>query len=141
MLDLNKKLENIIFVAPGGSHSLGLRQDGNVVAWVALTNTGRVIAWGCDRFGQSTVPASLGDVVMITAGRYHNLALRSNGTVFAWGNNKFGQCEVPDELVNAVNVSAGDYHSIALKSDGSVVVWGASGVEATRVRPKARSQM
>ena len=116
-------IENVIFVAPGGFHCLGLQQNGNVVAWgsnaegqsdvpvnvhgitaisaghrhsLALTNSGRVMAWGSNRYGQASVPDSLGDVVMITAGRNHNVALRSNGTVYAWGNNKFGQCSVPD---------------------------------------------
>ncbi len=149
--DSDKKIDNVIFVAPGGFHCLGLQQNGSVLAWgcnaygqsdvpvnlnritaisagrchsLALTHEGRVLAWGCNRFGQTAVPDVPGDVVMITSGRNHNLALRSNGTVFAWGQNKFGQCSVPADLVNAVKVSAGEYYSVALKSDGSVVMWG-----------------
>jgi alpha-tubulin suppressor-like RCC1 family protein len=72
---------------------------------LALTSTGRVLAWGYNFFGQlgdglntdSNVPVFVDmpqgvKVKAITAGQYHNLALASNGTaVFAWGRNEFGQ--------------------------------------------------
>jgi alpha-tubulin suppressor-like RCC1 family protein len=44
-----------------------------------------VIAWGESRYGQSTVPADLSNVVSVAAGYYHSLALTSDGRVVAWG--------------------------------------------------------
>lgn len=66
----------------------------------------------------------MSNVIAISAGGYHGLALRSNGTVIAWGNNGNEQTNVPLGLSNAVRIAAGEYHSLALKSDGTVVGWG-----------------
>ena len=44
------------------------------------------------------------DIVRISAGSDHVLALSSNGDVFSWGSNKYGQCGVipidPSELIS-----------------------------------------
>ena len=65
-------------IAAGGSHSLALRSDGNVVAW------------GANDHGQATVPPSLTGVTAISAGNRHSLALRADGTVVAWGTTYRG---------------------------------------------------
>jgi alpha-tubulin suppressor-like RCC1 family protein len=70
------------------------------------------------------LPAGLCDVVAITAGDSHNLALKSDRTVVAWGNNYNGQANVPATLSGVVAIAAGDQHSLALRDDGTVVVWG-----------------
>ncbi len=85
---------------------------------------GEVIGWGEDDFGQATPPPQLGDVVQISAGCSHNLALASDGTVRSWGMNSFGQLDIPPGLTNAVQVSAGCSHNVALRADGLVFAWG-----------------
>lgn len=70
------------------------------------------------------MPPTLSNVIAISAGYRHNLAVKSDGTVVAWGDNGHGQCNVPPTLNNVVDVAAGTYHSLALKSDGTVVAWG-----------------
>ena len=65
----------------------------------------------------------LKNVIAISAGAYHCLALRDDGTVVAWGDNEFGQRNIPAELSNVVAISAGHLHSVALKADGTVVAW------------------
>jgi alpha-tubulin suppressor-like RCC1 family protein len=40
----------------------------------------------------------LTDVIAISAGYYHSLALKKDGTVVAWGNDIDGQSTVPTEL-------------------------------------------
>lgn len=92
----------------------------------SLGRGGRVVAWGNNDSGEVNVPAGLDDVVTISAGGAHNLALISDGTVVAWGSNNFGQSTVPDGLSGIVSISAGSHHSLALKSDGTVVAWGAN---------------
>jgi hypothetical protein len=70
------------------------------------------------------VPADLTNVVAISAGLTHGLALLPNGTVRAFGCSYNGETNVPPDLTNAVAVSAGNGSSLALTSDGRVVFWG-----------------
>jgi Regulator of chromosome condensation (RCC1) repeat len=53
----------VVDVAGGNDHSLALKRDGTVVAW------------GDNSFGQSDVPSGLTDVVDVSAGLYHSLAV------------------------------------------------------------------
>jgi hypothetical protein len=105
-------LTNIVGVAGGASHGLGLKNDGTVVAW------------GSNSYGQTNVPAGLSNAVAVSGGLQHSLALLSNGTVMAWGDNSFGQTNVPTGLSNVISIAAGGYHSVALKSDQTLVAWG-----------------
>jgi hypothetical protein len=81
---------------------------------------GTIVGWGA----VSNLPAGLSNVLAISAGGDHDLALKSDGTVVAWGQNTFGQCTVPDGLGDIIAVSAGTSHSLALKADGTVAAWG-----------------
>jgi alpha-tubulin suppressor-like RCC1 family protein len=111
---------NVVAIAANHANNLGLRADGNV------------IAWGDNSYGQTNVPPGLTNVVAVAAGSYHGLALQKGGTVVAWGagttNNglsfNYGQSMVPAGLSNVVAVSAGVGHSLALTADGTVVAWG-----------------
>jgi uncharacterized repeat protein (TIGR01451 family) len=89
--------------------------------------TGRkIVGWGDNSSGQTTIPGGLTNVVSLAAGRYHSLALCADGTVAAWGGNNYGQTNVPANLHDVVAIAAGDSDSMALKSDGTVVAWGQS---------------
>ncbi len=106
-----------------GGHTLGLKQDGTVVAW------------GGNRSGQATVPAGLTGVIAIAAGIHHSLALRRDGTVVGWGLNTGGQTTVPAGLTGVTAIAAGDDHSVALKSDGTVVAWGSYALDKDKTVP------
>ncbi len=84
----------------------------------------KVVAWGDNYNGQTTVPAGLTNVQAIAAGSSHSLALRSDGTVVAWGFNSEGQTVFPADLRGVRAISAGGRHSLALKDDGVMVVVG-----------------
>ena len=103
---------NLIAVAAGGWHNLGLAADGTVNAW------------GDDSSGQRGVPAGLADALAIAAGGYHSLALRANGSVVAWGANDYGQTNVPTDLAGVIGIAAGTWHSVAVRADGTVALWG-----------------
>jgi N-acetyl-anhydromuramyl-L-alanine amidase AmpD len=143
---------NLIAVAAGSWHNLGLRADGTVEAWgndssqqaevpweglmnalaiaaggyhsLAIRADGTVVAWGANDYGQTNVPTGLTGVVGIAAGTWHSVALRADGTVMAWGDDSFGQSSVPVGLSNVTAVAAGGNHTLALKADGTVVAWG-----------------
>ena len=156
-------LTNAVCVAGGGRHSLALKADGTLQTWgdytagqtnlplgsnylaiacgyldsLFLQTNGTVIAIGDDGDNYENpnyVPLGLSNVVTITAGRYHCLALKADGTVVAWGtstnpgtyvaNFDYGQSVVPAGLSNVVAIAAGAYHSLALKANGTVTGWG-----------------
>ena len=141
-------LDNVVAVSAGGGHSLALLSDGTVRAW-GNNSSGQL---GYGMFNSSTPVQVVGydggefldNVVSVSAGAYHSLALLSDGTVRAWGYNGDGQLgdgtgnssSSPVRVVgfdgrgvlnNVVAVSAGSYHSLALLSDGTVRAWGYNG--------------
>ena len=85
-----------------------------------------IVAWGFNFDGQCDIPAAaMSNVVAVSAGGSHSLALLGDGRVVAWGENWDGQCDVPDgALSNIVAVSAGGYQSLGMRHDGRVVFWG-----------------
>ena len=108
---------NIIALAAGDQHCLGLRGDGTVVAW------------GDNSFRQISVPSNLTNVVGIAAGSTHSLALRGDGTIGMWGVISGGG--VTNAPANATNIAGlalgpGAQHALALRSDGTVLDWGNS---------------
>ena len=105
-------LTDLVAIAVGGDHSLGLKSDGTIVAW------------GSNGYGQCNVPAPNADFVAVAGGDWHSLGLKSDGTIVAWGNNAHGQCDVPAPNADFVAVAGGWYHSLGLKSDGTIVAWG-----------------
>lgn len=143
---------DVVTIAAGSFHALGIRNDGTVVEWgvsgieppadltdvaalaagryfsLALRQDGGVVAWGASGWVEDdsvlNVPADLTDVIEIAAGSSHSLALREDGTVVAWGLNDDGQADVPAGLAGVVAIAAGYYHSLALLEDGSIVGWG-----------------
>ena len=86
-----------------------------------------VVAWGSGSDGQTSLPPGLGDVIELSAGGSHALALKGDGTVLAWGGNADGQTEIPAGLQGVTAVEAGSAHSLILKNDGTVAVWGDNG--------------
>jgi alpha-tubulin suppressor-like RCC1 family protein len=114
--------------------STGLLAQGTVTVTVtAPAFAGSVVGWGSDSYYQSAVPSGLKDVVAISAGTYHSLALRRDGTVVAWGGNIWGQATVPAGLSDVMAISAGTSHNLALKQDGTVVAWGDNTLGQTAV--------
>jgi len=82
-----------------------------------------VVAWGDNTDWQSSVPAGLTDVVAVSAGGLHSLALRRDGTVVDWGYHGRAGALFPPGLSGVVAIDAGYDHSLALTTDGTVVQW------------------
>jgi alpha-tubulin suppressor-like RCC1 family protein len=92
-----------------------------------------VVSWGDDADGQTNVPSGLTNVLGISAGEYHSVALRYNGTVAAWGYNFDGETNVPPTATNVAAVASGWYHNLALRGNGTVVAWGNNYYSQTNV--------
>lgn len=97
-----------------------------LVAFFPMGLRGAVVGWGDNSSGQITIPAGLDDVVAISAGGSHSLALKSDGQIVGWGNNDFGQTNPPPELTDVMAIASGTFHNLALRANGQVVAWGAN---------------
>jgi alpha-tubulin suppressor-like RCC1 family protein len=128
-------------VATGGKHSL------------AVTSTGKVLAWGNNFYGQlgdgtrndrhAPVAVALPKgtkVVAVAAGGTSSLAVTASGKVLAWGDNHYGQLgdastvnsDVPVRVrlpmgARVVAVRASYNYSLALTAGGQVLTWGYNG--------------
>src|SRR5258708_36838153 len=98
--------QKFVAISAGGAHNL------------ALSASGRVVAWGSNESGQSIVPnLPYGRVfVEISAGGRHSLARLDDGSLLAWGANDLGQCEPPKKLrsFDVVRIAAGTEHNAVL---------------------------
>ncbi|MBF0459632.1 MAG: fibronectin type III domain-containing protein [Nitrospirae bacterium] len=80
--------------------------------------------------------ANSSNIVAISGGALHSVALKGDGTVWGWGFNFYGQLgngtntysySTPvqvSSLTGVTAISAGFLHTAALKSDGTVWTWG-----------------
>lgn len=84
-----------------------------------LPKKGERVHWG----SKKTPDHPLTNIIQITAGNHHNLALKADGTIMGWGWNDYDNAEPPDGN-NYIAIAAGDSHSLALKADGSIIGWG-----------------
>jgi putative cell wall-binding protein/alpha-tubulin suppressor-like RCC1 family protein len=135
---------NLVDIATGGEHAVGLTADGTVLVagkleygppeaqWnniidvaagarhtVGLKANGTVVAAGDNRSGQGNV-GNWTDIVAVDGGFSHTVGLKKDGTVVAVGENSYGQTEVSG-WQDIVAISAGESYTVGLKSDGTVV--------------------
>jgi len=149
LADLSPGWTGIIQVAAGWQHTVGVKDNGTVVAvglndegqcdvggwtgiiqvaagWhhtVGLKSDGTVVAVGLNDEWQCNVGNWTG-IIQVAAGAQHTVGLKSNGTVVAVGDNYFGQCNVSG-WTNITQVAAGiGWHTVGRKSDGTVVALG-----------------
>ena len=110
-------LENIVYVAAGGSSAVAVAKDGRVYGWGSGTSNGlgtkkesllpspvvtsynETVTETDDGEGNVTTETTvtkteLVGAVAATAGADHVMVLMSNGQVYAWGANSYGQVGV-----------------------------------------------
>jgi len=80
-------LKDVISVSSGAFHNLALKKDGSVWAWGANIY-GQLGINSDDLFRSYPIKISgLSNVIAISCGDSHNLALTSDGNVWRWGLN------------------------------------------------------
>jgi hypothetical protein len=106
----------VIDVASGFEHNIAVKRIN--------ASATRLIRWGDTRSGLGNVP-DRSDVVAVSAGLDHVLALTTSGGVLHWGESRAGQGAVPLEAASGiVAIAASIFHSMALTSSGRVLAWG-----------------
>lgn len=131
----------VIRLSAGEGHSLALTDDGRVLAWGG--NVDGQLGDGTQLTRSTPVEVELpagAEITGISAGRNHSLAVTSDGGVLAWGWNSDGQLgdgttttrttpvEVPlPDGVTVADVSGGNRHSLAVTTTGRVLTWGYNG--------------
>jgi alpha-tubulin suppressor-like RCC1 family protein len=130
-----QNLSNVVAINTKYKHNLALKSDGKVWAWGKNESNQLGNGTPDDLNPTPTEVLDLTDIIAISAGYNHSMALKSDGTVWTWGDNDYGQLgdnstngssvplQVPN-LTNVIVIASGSYHSMALKSDGTVWVWG-----------------
>ncbi len=130
-------------VSAGNDFILALGVDDAVYAWGG-NGSGQL---GNGQQGAAVIEpirvAGLSQVLAISAGNSHALALRADGTIWAWGGNHHGQLGtdandtrlpqpvrgLPTPLAGASAVKtivAGERNSAVVYRDGSVWIWGSN---------------
>lgn len=97
-------------IAVGFYHTVGLRDDG------------KVLACGSNDYGQCDV-SSWTDITAVAAGAYHTVGLKADGTVVTAGRNSENQCDTSD-WKKVVQIAAADYATFGLCADGTLLCTG-----------------
>ena len=130
---------------PGSSHATkcGTSSDSAAIAWGGNSNGQVGDGTTTDAPTPEQVNGLGNDIVAVTAGDAHGVALRDDGSVVAWGDNSNYQLGdgrqetysvIPVPVSDAgsgsciVSVASGPYadHTLALKQDGTVIAWGSN---------------
>ena len=133
------QLSNVTSLGSGSRHFFMIKSDNTI--W----------AWGDNQYGQlgdnTTIDqtanaavqvSGLNNVISITGGQRHSMALKDDGTVWTWGWNGLGQLgnnTLIDELTpiqvpgldSVIEIAAGSHHCMAKRSDSTIWVWGNNG--------------
>ncbi|XP_021115129.1 probable E3 ubiquitin-protein ligase HERC4 isoform X4 [Heterocephalus glaber] len=132
--------QNIVAVSCGEAHTLALNDKGQVYAW-GLDSDGQLGLLGseeCIRVPRNIKSLSDIQIVQVSCGYYHSLALSKASEVFSWGQNKYGQLglgidckkQTSPQLIKSLlgipfmQVAAGGAHSFVLTLSGAIFGWG-----------------
>ncbi len=120
-------INNIVSISAGTDHSLLLDRDGHVHSFGKLNGKLNSKLNSKHRVGRdANIPIlipELKDIVSISAGGSHSLALDVNGKVYLYTDNS--DAFIPITYVNdVVGISAGENHSLLLTLSGNVYAMG-----------------
>jgi alpha-tubulin suppressor-like RCC1 family protein len=127
-----KGLKGVRSLAFGMYHGMALLENGTITCWGKGQNGKTDLGFKQrEEYAQATPPKGLRNVVQISAGAYHSMALDPDGKVFCWGAGsdgregkdekkqitfEFKQATPPNGLPKIKEISAGRIHSVAVSA-------------------------
>ena len=146
----NLKGKNIIYVDCGDFHSLALASDGKVYSWGGggvHYNKGQCGHGHTNDIDDPMLITALKnkDIVQISCGGYHSLALTNNNELYSFGSGEHGECgcgefldtSLPQQVLfpwinkakddqygDIIQISGGGHHTLALTTTGLVYSFG-----------------
>ena len=131
-----KVMDNVIKMAANGVHSFAITTDNVLWGWGSNWDSqlGTIKPEDKTNHNYYHTPVQLmEDVIDVSTGRAHTLAIKSDGSLWTWGSNYYGQLGdgttveriAPLKIMEDVSsISTGSYQSFAIKTDGSLLAWG-----------------
>lgn len=147
-----KVMDSVAYVSEGTYHGMAIKTDGSLWAWGCNENgelgNGKYKDYYLGYYLEYSPVKVMDDVVFVSAGRNHTMAIKSDASLWAWGSNEYGQLgdgtqtigmdnegnfvitENNDKYLpvkvmdNVTFVSAGLCGTMAIKTDGSLWAWG-----------------
>lgn len=126
ILPLPNGLKNIKTLSVGSTFSTAVDENGKIFVWGKT-----VISKKVDVKKVPKEIKKLGkQIIKVSCGTDHVIALLDDGKVVGWGNNRLQQAKPPAELLGTkiVDIEASDQVSYALDADGYTYAWGNLGV-------------
>ena len=142
-------MNDVVAVSAGLHHTMAIKTDGSLWGW-GSNNFGQLGDGAGGWFTQSLAPIKImEDVVAVSSGSVHTMAIKADGTLWGWGDNFYGQ--VGDGTVatiidgkyisedsyhfspvqvmeDVIAVSAGNGSTMVIKTDGSLWGFGSNGM-------------
>ncbi len=108
---------DLAVVAPGATFGTGVTNSGDVYIFGQITDS-----------KMHNYPANMGQVIDVSAGNNHVVALNDEGEIFAWGYDRLGVTTIPANIDylkgKVISVDAGYQISWAMTDANEVVYWG-----------------
>jgi len=128
-------MEDVIYVSAGMVYTMVITSDNVLWGW-GYNRDGQLDDDGATEVRSNPIPMKImDDVVAVSTGGEHTMAITSDGILWGWGSNRFGQLgdgttsesHSPVQIMDDVAfVSTGYRHTIAVTSDGVLWAWGSN---------------
>ncbi|MCL2016504.1 MAG: hypothetical protein FWG68_09695 [Defluviitaleaceae bacterium] len=127
-------MDDVVAVSAGGNNTMAIRSDGSLWGW-GWNGHGQVGngATVSIRSNELLPVRIMDDVVSVSVGSHHTMAIRSDGSLWGWGGNAWGELgdgtnetrftpvRIMDDVLAAY---AGNANAIAIRSDRNLWGWG-----------------